>query len=127
MAWYSITMNEFMNEKAHIFRIYLIAIMDIIVVLYSPVFNWIEFTHHRYSGGRPLPGLLNVMIQYWYCGFAIPILSITWLHLIDRRKSLLFTLMPDLLLVYCVLWVVTVNFVWELTKVPFIDLHGVHY
>jgi len=121
--------NNTKDNKILAIRISLFAALDLILVVYSGFFNFVEFGRHDLLlSWRSLPYLPIFIAKYWYIALVIPALCLIFVNLLRRRDNLWVRLLPDILLVYGILWLVFVQYAWGLAWTPsFVDLRGFHY
>lgn len=117
------------ENKILAIRIALFAALDLVLVLYSCSFNLAEFGRHELLlSWRSLPGLPIFIARYWYIALVIPALCLIFANSLRRRDNLWVRLLPDLLLIYGILWLVFVWYAWGLAWTPhFVDWRGGHY
>ena len=107
----------------NVYRIIIYTGLDTLLVLYSSVFSSIQTEKHLFATGRPLPGFTNGFTQLWWLGLSVPFLSVAGLIVSKKRRTILMRLLPDLLIAFGVVWLIILNFAWELPSIPFIDLN----
>lgn len=111
-------------RKSYTIRVYIYVLLNVLLVFYSYFYGYTahEFYLRHNPWGKPMPTFSQCAYDYWYLGFLIPLLSLASLKFRHRFGIVFYRILPDLLLLHAVVWMISVHFAWEMTRLPVIRI-----
>ena len=109
------------DNNSSTLRLYIYFFWSAGCVLYSKIFNVIEYEIYHIPGFM-WANLIDLFIKYWYIGFVIPVFCLILGLVLRAKKFVLVEYLPDLLLFYGIMWLMLTSLIWELHNIKYHNL-----